>query len=50
MKPDTAEQATSSNMNTPRAQRLAADLAIQEMMFSSTALVSVGIISVYGSF
>ena len=49
LKPDTAGQAASSYMRTPRVQRLAADLAIQEMMFSSTALVlSVGIISVYG--
>lgn len=46
---DSSRHSVGANMSTPRAQRLAADLAIQEMMSSSTAVVlSVGIIFVYG--
>ena len=42
-------RSSAARMTSPRSQRLAADLAIQEMMFSSTALVlSVGIMFVYG--
>ena len=49
LEPDSAGRAAARYMNTPRAQRLAADLAIQEMLFNSTAvMLSVGIISVYG--
>lgn len=47
--PDSSELAVSSNTNKPREHRLTADLTIQEMLFSSTAMVlSVGIMSIYG--
>ena len=46
---DLAGRSTTTNMKTPRSQRLAADLTIHEMMSDSAAIVlSVGIIQIYG--
>lgn len=42
-------RSNAANMKTPRSQRLAADLTIQEMMSTAAAIVlSVGIIQIYG--
>ena len=46
---DSPGRSIASNTNTPRSQRLAADLTIHDMMSSSVAIVlSVGIIQIYG--